>query len=198
MNKTGQKTNKNNSSINNRTSNKTEVTTSSCMETNLTPPICSETHPATFNFASILAAAIPCPLPLKRFWQEKKDDMLRSSSEKLRSTAVPFFSTISQMYLHSGFALGNKLFKPLLVSELNFLKNTINLQNQNMRRYVVQSATTNLCVSHILQTLDELREHLLTKNISNANKMISTFLFPDDFLNLYMHVSKQIVKYQVK
>jgi hypothetical protein len=34
---------------------------------NLTPPICSEIHPATFNFASILAAAIPWPLPLKRF-----------------------------------------------------------------------------------------------------------------------------------
>lgn len=34
---------------------------------NLIPPICSEIQPAELSFASILAAAMPWPLPLTRF-----------------------------------------------------------------------------------------------------------------------------------
>lgn len=79
---------------------------------NLTPPICSEIHPAVFNFASILAAAIPCPLPLNRFW--KQTWTLRFNKDGfpiLHTSKCNYYKT----YLHSCFALGNKLLESLLV-----------------------------------------------------------------------------------
>lgn len=50
---------------------------------NLRPPICSDIHPAMFNIASILAAAIPWPLPLNRFcieWEMMFTLLLSSST----------------------------------------------------------------------------------------------------------------------